>query len=62
MHIYTGKAKTPPLWEEFGWEAPAPYLPSLEIEPTSCTIEEFAQKGIIPACNNSLWRTYGGSM
>ena len=44
MHIYTGKAKTPPLWEEFGWEAPAPYLPSLEIEPTSCTVEEFAQK------------------
>lgn len=44
MHIYTGKAKPPPAWEEFGWEAPAPQLPSLEIELLSCTVEEFAQK------------------
>lgn len=44
MHIYTGEAKEPPSWEEFGWEPPAPQLPSLEIFPDSCTVEEFAQK------------------
>jgi len=44
MHIYTGNAKPPPLWEEFGWESPVPKLPSLEVEIISCTIEEFAQK------------------
>jgi len=44
MHIYTGEAKAPPSWEEFGWEPPAPQLPSLEIFPDSCTVEEFAQK------------------
>lgn len=44
MHIYTGKAKPPKSWEEFGWEAPAPNLPSLEVELVSCTVEEFAQK------------------
>lgn len=44
MHIYTGEAKEPPPWEEFGWESPAPQLPSLEIFPDSCTVEEFAQR------------------
>jgi L-arabinose isomerase len=44
MHLYTGKAKAPPAWEEYGWERPAPQLPSLEIEPDSCTVEEFSQK------------------
>ncbi len=44
MHVYTGEAKTPPAWEEFGWEPPAPQLPSLEVELHSCTVEEFAQK------------------
>ena len=44
MHIYTGEAKTPPVWEECGWDAPAPQLPSLEVEMKSCTVEEFAQK------------------
>ncbi len=43
MHIYTGEGKEPPAWEEFGWDAPAPQLPSLEIFPDSCTVEEFAQ-------------------
>ena len=43
MHIYTGEAIRPPQWEEYGWEAPAPQLPSLEIVLKSCTVEEFAQ-------------------
>ncbi|MCI8418609.1 MAG: hypothetical protein HFI33_14130 [Lachnospiraceae bacterium] len=44
MHMYTGEAKTPPSWEECGWEPPAPQLPSLEVFPDSCTVEEFSQK------------------
>jgi L-arabinose isomerase len=44
MHIYTGNAKPPRPWEEFGWKAPAPVLPSLEVEMISCSVEEFAQK------------------
>ena len=43
MHVYTGEAKTPPAWNEYGWDDPAPQLPSLEIFPDSCTVEEFAQ-------------------
>lgn len=31
MHVATGKAETPPFWEEVGWAPPAPQLPSLEI-------------------------------
>lgn len=44
MHVYTAEAKEPPAWNEFGWDDPAPQLPSLEVFPTSCTVEEFAQK------------------
>ena len=44
MHVYTGEAKTPQPWNEFGWDDPAPQLPSLEVFPDSCTVEEFAQK------------------
>lgn len=44
MHVYTADAKTPAQWEECGWEAPAPQLPSLEVFPDSCSVEEFAQK------------------
>lgn len=44
MHIYTGEARRPPKWEEYGWEPPAPQLPSLEIFPDSCTVPEFAQR------------------
>lgn len=43
MHVYTGEAKTPAPWNEFGWDEPAPQLPSLEVFPDSCTVEEFAQ-------------------
>ena len=43
MHMYTAEAKTPPAWNEFGWDDPAPQLPSLEVFPDSCTVEEFAQ-------------------
>ena len=44
MHMYTGEAKTPKKWEECGGEQPAPQLPSLEVFPDNCTVEEFAQK------------------
>lgn len=44
MHVYTGEAKTPPSWNEFGWDDPAPQLPSLEVYPDSCTVDEFAQR------------------
>ena len=44
MHVYTAEAKEPPAWNEFGWDDPAPQLPSLEVFPTSCTVEDFAQK------------------
>ena len=43
MHIYTGEAKDPPAWNEYGWDDPAPQLPSLEVFPDSCTVEQFAQ-------------------
>lgn len=44
MHVYTADAKTPPVWNEYGWDDPAPQLPSLEVFPDSCTVEDFAQK------------------
>jgi L-fucose isomerase-like protein len=31
MHIVTGEAVRPRKWEEAGWDAPAPQLPSLEV-------------------------------
>ncbi len=31
MHILLGDGKTPPKWEECGWDAPAPQLSALEI-------------------------------
>ena len=43
MHMYTAEAKEPPAWNEYGWDDPAPQLPSLEVFPDSCTVEEFAQ-------------------
>lgn len=44
MHLYTAEAKCPDEWEECGWESPVPQLPSLEIFPDSCSVEDFAQK------------------
>lgn len=44
MHMYTADARKPMDWEECGWGSPAPQLPSLEVFPDSCTVEEFAQK------------------
>ncbi len=44
MHMYLADAKTPKQWEECGWAPPAPQLPSLEVIPQDCTVEEFAQK------------------
>ena len=44
MHVYTAEAKEPLPWNEFGWDDPAPQLPSLQVFPDSCTVEDFAQK------------------
>lgn len=43
MHVYTGEAKEPLAWNEYGWDDPAPQLPSLQIFPDSCTVDQFAQ-------------------
>lgn len=43
MHVYTAQAKQPMPWNEYGWDDPAPQLPSLQVFPDSCTVEEFAQ-------------------
>ena len=43
MHVYTAEAREPQPWNEFGWDDPAPQLPSLQVFPDSCTVEEFAQ-------------------
>jgi len=42
LHAVTGEAVTPRSWEEAGWSAPAPQLPSLEIVLDS-SVEDFAQ-------------------
>ncbi|NLJ41552.1 MAG: hypothetical protein GX352_08090 [Clostridiales bacterium] len=44
MHLYKGVAKEAPSWAEYGWDDPVPQLPSLELELTSCTVEEFADR------------------
>ena len=44
MHVYTAEAAIPPAWNEYGWDDPAPQLPSLEVTPDSCTVEEFAER------------------
>lgn len=43
MHLFTGTAKTPPAWAEYGWDEPVPQLPSLEIT-LDTPVSEFAQK------------------
>ena len=43
MHIVTGQAVTPGVWEEAGWAQPAPRLPSLEVI-LDTPVEDFAQK------------------
>ena len=55
MHVYTAEAKTPPAWNEFGWDDPAPQLPSLEVFPDSCSVEEFAQN----VCSQHVIFAYG---
>ncbi|MCK9287045.1 MAG: hypothetical protein PHU24_07115 [Sphaerochaetaceae bacterium] len=55
MHVYSGEAKTPPAWEEFGWDQPAPQLSSLEVFPDSCTVDEFAQR----VCSQHVIISYG---
>ena len=43
LHMYTGTAKQPQPWNEYGWDDPAPQLVSLEVELDS-SVEEFADK------------------
>ena len=55
MHVYTGRGETPMPWNEFGWDDPAPQLPSLRVYPDSCTVEEFAQN----VCGQHVLVAYG---
>lgn len=55
MHVYTGRGETPMPWNEFGWDDPAPQLPSLRIFPDSCTVEAFAQN----VCSQHVLIAYG---
>ena len=41
MQIVKGNGKTPPKWEECGWDQPAPQLSALEIEIPD--VENFAE-------------------
>jgi len=43
MHLFTGLAETPPAWSEYGWDDPAPQLPSLLIR-LDGSVAEFAEK------------------
>lgn len=53
MQILLGNGKTPPKWEECGWDQPAPQLSALEIEIPD--VERFAQN---VACQHYII-TYG---
>ena len=53
MQIILGNGKTPPKWEEYGWDYPAPQLSALEIELPS--VERFADN---VACQHYII-TYG---
>ena len=53
MQILLGNGKTPPKWEECGWDQPAPQLSALEIEIPS--VERFADN---VACQHYII-TYG---
>ena len=55
MHVYTAEAAAPPAWNEYGWDDPAPQLPSLEVFPDSCSVEDFAQK----VCSQHVILAYG---
>ncbi len=55
MHVYTARGETPMPWNEFGWDDPAPQLPSLRVFPDSCTVEEFAQN----VCGQHVLIAYG---
>ena len=54
LHLYTGTAREPQPWNEYGWDDPAPQLVSLEVELDS-PVEDFAQK---VACQHVIV-TYG---
>lgn len=53
MQVILGNGKTPPKWEECGWDQPAPQLSALEIEIPD--VENFAQN---VACQHYII-TYG---
>ncbi len=54
MHMFTGDAKQPPVWEESGWTQPAPRLPSLEVFP-HVPMEDFTEK----VSSQHMFITYG---
>lgn len=43
LHMVTGEGLSPRRWEELGWEAPAPFFPSLEVK-LNIPVEDFVQK------------------
>ena len=43
LHVVTGNAERPELWEECGWSPPAPQLPGLRVKLNS-SMDEFAEK------------------
>ena len=53
MHVLLGEGRTPPKWEECGWDQPAPQLSALEIGLPD--VERFAQN---VACQHYII-TYG---
>jgi L-fucose isomerase-like protein len=44
LHVATGTAHAPRAWEEAGWDAPAPQLPSIEVELSETTVDAFAER------------------
>ena len=44
LHLYTADGRQPPSWAEYGWDEPAPKLPSLELFPDSCTVPQLAER------------------
>jgi L-fucose isomerase-like protein len=54
LHVVTGEAVSPRLWEEAGWSPPAPQLPSLEVI-LDGSVDDFAQK----VCGQHYILAYG---
>ena len=52
LHMARGEAMQPRPWEEYGWDRPAPQLPSLEVkleEPVNSFVDKIASQHTIIA-------------